>query len=394
MKIPNKPADRFDWTLAFILLLFFLVSLFAIASAQTTGQYSINFVPSQIQWYFIGCVIIAITMFLEPDQYKKAAWIIYGGGVFILALLFILPESMDLVSRRNGAKSWFHLPGIGSIQPAEFMKTFFIIGMARMITVHHEKFDKKTLKTDFFLLGKIIAVLFLPLFFIMMQTDLGTGLVFIAITAVFIVVSGITWRIIFPVFAGTATIGATLLWMALYAQDFLQNKLGFKLYQFERIYSWFDPYSYSSNEGRHLITALNAIGSGEIFGKGYKGREVYVAESHTDFIFTTIGEDWGFVGASLVICLYFFLIYHLTKITLELKDPFSTYICAGIIAMITFHVFENIGMTIQLLPITGIPLPFISYGGSSLMGNMLAIGLVFSMKFHHRTYMFSSDDDQ
>ncbi|AMQ04934.1 MULTISPECIES: FtsW/RodA/SpoVE family cell cycle protein [Sporosarcina] len=394
MKIPNKPADRFDWTLAFILLLFFLVSLFAIASAQTTGQYTINFVPSQIQWYFIGCVIIAITMFLEPDQYKKAAWIIYGGGVFILALLIILPDSMELVAKRNGAKSWFHLPGVGSIQPAEFMKTFFIIGMARMITTHHEKFVKKTLKTDFFLLGKIIAVLFLPLLFIMMQTDLGTGLVFIAITAAFVVVAGITWRIILPVFVGTATIGATLLWMTLYAQDFLQNKLGLRPYMFERIYSWLDPYSYSSNEGRHLITSLNAIGSGEVFGKGYKGREVYVAESHTDFIFTTIGEDWGFIGASLVICLYFFLIYHLTKITLELKDPFSTYICAGIIAMITFHVFENIGMTIQLLPITGIPLPFISYGGSSLMGNMLAIGLVFSMKYHHRTYMFSSDDDE
>ena len=400
MKMNNKPADRFDWTLAFILLLFFLVSLFAIASAQTTGQYKdmnsmpISFVASQIQWYVIGCIIIAITMFLEPDQYKKAAWIIYGGGVFLLAMLFILPDGMKLVEPRNGAKSWFHIPGVGSIQPAEFMKTFFIIGMARMITKHHEKFINKTLKTDFYLLGKIIAVLILPLLFIMMQTDLGTGLVFIAITAVFVIVSGISWRIILPVFAGTATIGATLLWMALYAQDFLQNKLGFSSYQFERIYSWIDPYSYSSNEGRHLITSLNAIGSGEIFGKGYKGREVYVAESHTDFIFTTISEDWGFVGASLVICLYFFLIYHLTKITLELKDPFSTYICAGIIAMITFHVFENIGMTIQLLPITGIPLPFISYGGSSLMGNMLAIGLVFSMKFHHRTYMFSSDDDE
>ena len=102
MKIPNKPADRFDWTLAFILLLFFLVSLFAIASAQTTGQYTINFVPSQIQWYFIGCVIIAITMFLEPEQYKKAAWIIYGGGVFILALLFILPDGMKL----SRTKEW------------------------------------------------------------------------------------------------------------------------------------------------------------------------------------------------------------------------------------------------------------------------------------------------
>lgn len=399
MKLPNKPKERFDWTLAFILLIFFLISIFAIGSAQTTGQYKyssgelFNFVPSQIQWYVVSCIIIAITMYLEPEQYKKAAWIIYGGGVLLLLALYLLPDSLPLVERRNGAKSWFILPGVGSIQPAEFMKTFFIIGMARMITSHHEKFIKKTLKTDFYLFGKIIAVLLLPLFFVLKQPDLGTALVFIAITAALIIVSGITWRIIVPIFAGTATIGVTLLLLALYAQQFLEDTFGFKSYQAARIYSWIDPYSYSSNEGMHLITSLNAIGSGEIFGKGYKGREVYVAESHTDFIFTSIGEDWGFIGASLVICMYFFLIYHLTKITLELKDPFSTYICAGIIAMITFHVFENIGMTIQLLPITGIPLPFISYGGSSLMGNMLAIGLVFSMKFHHRTYMFSSDDD-
>ena len=143
----------------------------------------------------------------------------------------------------------------------------------------------------------------------------------------------------------------------------------------------------------HLISSLNAIGSGEIFGKGYGERVVYVPENHTDFIFAVIGEEYGFVGASIVLSIFFLLIYHLTKITLQLKDAYSTYVCAGIIAMITFHVFENIGMTIQLLPITGIPLPFISYGGSSLMGNMFAIGLVFSMKFHHRTYMFAKNEE-
>lgn len=391
MKIYNKPLERFDWTLAFILLLFCAVSVIAISSAQTTGQYTINFVPSQIQWYIVGAFIIAVTMYFEPEQYFKAAWWIYGAGIFILLLLFILPESMDLVARRNGAKSWFHLP-IGSIQPAEFMKTFFIIALARLITQHHEKYLVKTLKTDGVLLAKIIGVLLVPLLFIMLQPDLGTGLVFLAITAALIIISGISWKIIGPIFIGSFVGGGTLLLMALYAQDFLL-KLGFKKYQFERIYSWIDPYSYASNEGMHLITSLNAIGSGEIFGKGYKGREVYVAESHTDFIFTTIGEDWGFIGTSLIICLFFILIYHLTKITLELKDPFSTYISAGIIAMITFHVFENIGMTIQLLPITGIPLPFISYGGSSLMGNMLAIGLIFSMKFHHRSTMFRASKD-
>ncbi|GKV67202.1 MULTISPECIES: FtsW/RodA/SpoVE family cell cycle protein [Sporosarcina] len=391
MKIYNKPLERFDWTLAFILLLFCTVSVIAISSAQTTGQYTINFVPSQIQWYIVGAFIIAVTMYFEPEQYFKAAWWIYGAGIFLLLMLFILPESMDLVARRNGAKSWFHLP-IGSIQPAEFMKTFFIIALARLITQHHEKYLVKTLKTDGMLLAKICGVLLVPLLFIMLQPDLGTGLVFLAITAALIIISGISWKIIGPIFIGGFVGGGTLLLMALYAQDFLL-KLGFKKYQFERIYSWIDPYSYASNEGMHLITSLNAIGSGEIFGKGYKGREVYVAESHTDFIFTTIGEDWGFIGTSLIICLFFILIYHLTKITLELKDPFSTYISAGIIAMITFHVFENIGMTIQLLPITGIPLPFISYGGSSLMGNMLAIGLIFSMKFHHRNTMFRASKD-
>ncbi|EGQ25107.1 FtsW/RodA/SpoVE family cell division protein [Sporosarcina newyorkensis 2681] len=142
-----------------------------------------------------------------------------------------------------------------------------------------------------------------------------------------------------------------------------------------------------------MITAMTAIGSGELTGKGFLGRIVYIPENHTDFIFSVIGEEYGFIGACVVITLYFILIYHLTKVALSLHDPFSVYVCTGIIAMISFHVFENIGMNIQLLPITGIPLPFISYGGSSLFSNMLAIGLIFSMKFHHRTYMFASDDE-
>lgn len=383
---------RFDWTLALILLTFLAISLLAISSAQTSGQYGINFVPLQIRWYIIGAVIVAFVMYFEPDQYKKMAWPLYGFGIFLLLMLFIIPESTGITKEVNGAKSWFETP-VGSIQPSEFMKTFYILALALLISKHHEKYQLKTIKTDFILLGKIAITLLVPLGFIMTQPDLGSSLVFLAITVALVIVAGISWKIILPILGGSVLVGGSLLWMALYMQDFLQ-KLGFDPYQFARIYSWLDPYSYSSNEGYHLITSLNAIGSGEIFGKGLFGREVYVAENHTDFIFTIIGEEWGFVGASAVICLYFLLIYHLTKTTLLLKDPFCTYVCAGIIAMITFHVFENIGMTIQLLPITGIPLPFLSYGGSSLMGNALAIGLVFSMKFHYRTYMFSAHDDE
>lgn len=385
-------ADRFDWTLAFIILLFLIISLFAISSAQTTGQYGINFIPKQLVWYIIGSIIIGIVMFFEPEQYKKLSWYIYGIGVFLLFILFVLPDSLALVKPMNGAKSWFHLP-IGDIQPAEFMKTFYILGLARLITMHHEQNLIKTVKTDLILLVKMGVTLIIPLAFIMQQPDLGTSLVFLAITVALIIVAGITWKIILPIFLGGLGMGGLLLWMAVYMQDFLSENFGFNPYQFARIYSWLDPYSYASDEGMHLITSLNAIGSGEIFGKGYGERIVYVPENHTDFIFAVIGEEYGFVGASIVVSLYFLLIFHLTKITLQLKDAYSTYVCAGIIAMITFHVFENVGMTIQLLPITGIPLPFISYGGSSLMGNMLAIGLVFSMKFHHRTYMFSKNED-
>lgn len=387
-------ADRFDWTLAFIILLLFIVSLFAISSAQTSGQYLINFLPKQTFWYLVGAVIITLAMFFEPEQYKKMSWILYSGGIFLLLLLIFMPEGAGQIGQlRNNAKSWYHLPGLGSIQPSEFMKTFFILAMARMISKHHENHPLKTMKTDLLLLGKIFLTMLVPLLFILEQPDLGTSLVFIAITAALIVVGGITWKLILPIFAGTALAGGTLLWMAIFQQEFLL-KLGFDPYQNARVYSWLDPYSYATGEGYNLINAMTAIGSGEITGKGYQGRQVYVPENHTDFIFTVIGEEYGFIGASIVISLFFLLIYHLTKITLQLKDPFSTYVCAGIIAMITFHVFQNIGMTIQLLPITGIPLPFISYGGSSLMGNMLALGLVFSMKFHHRTYMFGSHNDE
>lgn len=386
-------TKRFDWVLFFIIMGFLCVSLLAIASAQTSNQYGINFVPLQLRWYFIGAFIVAVVMYFEPDQYKKMTWYLYGIGVFLLVALIFMPEGKGAIGEVvNGAKSWYHTP-IGNIQPSEFMKTFYILALAKLISLHHDKYPLKTIKTDFILLGKMMATLAVPLGLVFTQPDLGSSLVFLAITLALVIVAGISWKIILPVLVSGAAIGGGLLWAALYMQDFLEETFGFKAYQFARIYSWLDPYSYASDEGYQLVSSMNAIGSGEIFGKGLFGREVYVVENHTDFIFTVIGEEWGFVGASLVICLYFLLIYHLTKTTLLLKDPFCTYVCAGIIAMITFHVLENIGMTIQLLPITGIPLPFISYGGSSLMGNALAIGLVFSMRFHYRTYMFSATDD-
>ncbi|WP_210367137.1 FtsW/RodA/SpoVE family cell cycle protein [Bacillus sp. REN3] len=385
-KVTKKP-ERFDWTLAFILLLLFIVSCAAIYSAQQTDQYGGNFLIKQIFWYVFGSGIIAVVMMFDSEQYRRLSWYLYGFGVFLLFFLHFAPSS--IAEERNGAKSWFFIEPVGSIQPSEFMKVFLILALSKVIFLHHEKYSMKTIRSDLLLFLKLSAITGLPLALIMLQPDLGTALVILAIFTGLILVSGISWKIILPLYGSGAALGAGILYLVIWKPEILKIYLKVKTYQFGRIYAWLDPESYQSEYGYHLMKSLMAIGSGTITGKGFSEREVYIPESHTDFIFSVIGEEYGFVGGSIVISLFFLLIYHLAKTALDTKDPYNTYISAGVISMITFHVFQNIGMTIQLLPITGIPLPFISYGGSSLMGNMLAMGLIFGIRYHHKTYMFS-----
>lgn len=190
---------RFDWPLAIILIIFLCVSLLAISSAQTSGQYGENFVPKQILNYMIGAFIVAFVMYFDPDQYKRLAWPFYWFGIALLAAVVIIPPSTGLTIFRNGAQSWFATP-IGSIQPAEFMKTFYILAAAYLISTHHVANPTKTLKTDFMLLLKIGLTLAVPLALIMLQPDLGSSLVFLAITAALIIVAGVSWKIILPLF--------------------------------------------------------------------------------------------------------------------------------------------------------------------------------------------------
>jgi rod shape determining protein RodA len=385
----NKTADKFDWSLTLILFLFFLISCISIYSAQTSGQYDDNFLFKQIFWYVVGIGIILVTCIFDPDHYKRLTWFFYGFGVLLLLILVLAPET--IAPERNGAKSWFILPGIGSLQPSEFVKVFLILTLSKLISDHHEKIPYSTLKTDFFLLLKLGLATATPLFLIMLQPDLGTGLVILSILIGILLVSGITWKILIPLFGLGASTASIILYLVIWKPDLLEKYLKVKTYQFGRIYAWLDPEEHQSNYGYHLVKSLRAIGSGLISGKGFGQSQVYIPESHTDFIFSIIGEEYGFLGGSIVIGLFFLLIYHLIKTALETNDPFNSYICAGIISMITFHVFQNIGMTIQVLPITGIPLPFISYGGSSLMGNMLAMGIIYSIRYHHKNYMFQSN---
>jgi len=384
----TNTTSKIDYSLVFILLLLFVASCVAIYSAQMSGQYKENFLLKQIIWYAVGVGIIAAVMTFDSDQLRRVSWFAYGFGLLILGILIIAPAS--IAPYTNGAKSWFKFPGIGSLQPSEFVKVFVILALARVIEDHHTKNVVKSIQSDFWLLIKIGIVTIIPVMLIMLQPDLGTSLVFLAIMLGMIFISGINWKILAPIFAVGIILASSVLFLVIKHPDILEKYLGVKEYQFGRIYSWIDPYNYQGAEGYQLTKSMLAIGSGQTSGKGITNRDVYLPESQTDFIFSVVGEEFGFIGASVLISLFFLLIYHITKVGMETKNNFYTYICVGVISMITFHVFQNIGMTIGVLPITGIPLPFISYGGSSLMGNMLGIGLIFSIRYHYRKYMFST----
>ncbi|RFU70066.1 rod shape-determining protein RodA [Peribacillus saganii] len=390
MQSDKNFSSRIDYGLALILFLLFLTSCLSIYSAQTTGQYgSTNFLLKQLVFYTVGTGIIFGVISLDSDQLRKLSWYAYGFGIVLLVLLIISPDS--LVPKINGARSWFRVPLIGSLQPSEFMKVFLILALANTVSVHNQNNRIKTVQTDLWLLAKIGLITFLPIGLVMKQPDLGTSLVLLSIMLGMIFISGISWKILFPIFATGVTIISVIFYFVLWHPEILEKYLGVEQYKFDRIYSWLDPYNNAGSTGYQLTRSLLAIGSGQTIGKGVGSREVYLPESQTDFIFSVIGEEFGFLGSSIVISLFFLLIYHITKIGMETKNDFYTYLCVGVISMITFHVFQNVGMTIGVLPITGIPLPFISYGGSSLLGNMLGIGLIFSIRYHHKKYMFSTD---
>lgn len=392
MTSQKKITSRIDYGLVLSLMLLAIVSLIAIYSAQQSPQYNRNFALQQAFWYGVGTVIIFIVIQFDSEQLKKLAWFLYGLGVLLVtALPFIASIAPSIAPKINGAISWYSIPKLGTFQPSEVLKVFLIVLLAKIVSDHHHQYKMKTLKTDLWLLIKLGVITMVPAAIIYKQPDLGTALVYVAIFCAIVFVSGINWKIIAPLFGGGLSFAAVMVYIVLWYPDFAAKFLAD--HQLGRIYSWLDPESYPK-EGYHIMKSLNAIGSGQTTGKGVGNGEVYIPESHTDFIFSVIGEDFGFVGASIVIGLLFMLIYHITKTGLETKNSFYSYICAGVAMMISFQAFQNIGMTIQLMPITGIQLPFVSYGGSGLMAYMMAIGLVFSVRFHYKKYMFATDSDK
>ncbi|HEC2173246.1 FtsW/RodA/SpoVE family cell cycle protein [Staphylococcus delphini] len=371
---------RLDWPLIALITILCIISVTTIHSAMGGGQYSLDFGVRQIFYYILGAIIAFMIMLFSPKKIRNYTYTVYIIFNILLFGLILLPES-SITPVINGAKSWYRFGPI-SIQPSEFMKIVLILVISKVVAQHNRFTFNKSFQTDVMLLLKIAGVSLVPILLILLQNDLGTTLVFLAIIAGIVIVSGVTWKILTPLFGSAIVLGGSLILSIIYKPSLIENVAGIKTYQLGRINSWLDPYAYSSGDGFHLTESLKAIGSGQLIGKGLNNGEVYIPENHTDFIFSVIGEEFGFLGSVILLGVFLLLLLHLIRMAMNSDDLFNKSFIIGYISLLLFHIFQNIGMTIQLLPITGIPLPFISYGGSSLWSLMSGIGVLLSIHYH------------
>ena len=377
-----KNENRIDYG---VILPVFLLCLIGLGSLYVALTHSANLADSanplrgvmkQGIWYIVGIAAVVVIMHIKAKWLWKLTYFIYGFGLVIMMLL--LKFYNVAIYNATGSKNWFSI-GSFTIQPAELMKIAMILMLAMIVTKHNSQHKNRNLKTDGILIAKMFAILLPVLILVLLQQDFGQMLVFLAIFGGIFLMSGISWKIVLPVIVAFLLLGGGVIFLALSdsGRELLQQ-VGVKAHQFERIDLWMNPFLDPQGQ---VAKSIMAIGSGGMFGKGFNVSDIYIPVRESDMIFSVIGENFGFVGSAFVILLYFILIYRMIRVCFDTNNEFYAYIATGIILMILFHVFENVGANIGLLPLTGIPLPFISQGGSALLSNMIGIGLILSMRY-------------
>jgi cell division protein FtsW (lipid II flippase) len=390
----TNDVKRLDRTVLLILIAFFVASLTFIYSNQLTGYFGMqDFVLKQGINYVIGFTLLYFTSKLDVDQMERLAWPSYILLFFMIIALKFAPGS--IAPNILGAKRWFNIPLLGSIQPSEFFKIALIFLVAHLITKHNEIYHEKKVTTDLLLIGKILLVAVPPTIMVYIQPDTGmVFLYFIAIGAM-LYVSGMNKKLASVLILVPLIIVGALVYLYFYHPNVIYKDLIPKLspHQQSRILGWLNPAA-NDNQAYQTNQSLLAVGSGEMFGKGILKGNVYIPEKYTDFIFSTVAEEGGFVGASIIITLFFLLILKVVSTGLKSETAFGSYICAGIAFSMTAQIFQNIGMVVGLMPVKGISLPFLTYGGSSLFSNMILIGIVLSIRKTSSGYMFGARSGQ
>ena len=376
--------SRVDYSLILPVFCLLVIGVVAIYIA-VSHDYPNNVWPilgQQLAWIALGIIFSFVVMFFNTKFLWQSTPYLYGLGLalMVLPLVFYNPS---LVAA-TGAKNWVSIGGYTLFQPSEFMKISYILMLAYVIVTFTKKYkdQARTIGLDFLLILWMIVFTIPVLVLLALQSDLGTAMVFVAIFAGLVLLSGVSWKIIIPVFVTvvSAITGFLAIFITKDGRAFM-HQIGMPTYQINRILAWLNPFDYAQTTTYQQAQGQIAIGSGGVFGQGFNVSNLLIPVRESDMIFTVIAEDFGFIGSVVVIALYLLLIYRMLKITLKSNNQFYTYISTGFIMMLLFHIFENIGAVTGLLPLTGIPLPFISQGGSAIISNLIGVGLLLSMSY-------------
>ncbi len=346
-----------NWKLIIIVVILLIISEFVIYSASSMRQDAMSLVARQGLWMFIGICVVIFIISVGYNRLIEAAYPLY----IIVFLMLILVIGFG--AQRLGAQRWLSF-GFLNIQPSELAKFVLILTLARFFG-----FEKQRINQFYFILISIVIV-FLFFALVLKQPDLGTALSFIPIFFAMVYVGGLGLKYLISLLAAGVIVS-----------PFLWNIL--KGYQKKRLLVFLNPNIDPLGAGYTIIQSKIAIGSGGLFGKGYlmgtQSQLKFLPEAHTDFIFAVIAEEWGFVGVFLVMFLYFLLIMEGFNIAYRCKNNYSKLLATGVATMFAFHFLVNVSMTTGLLPVVGLPLPFISYGGSNLIISLAGIGILLSI---------------
>lgn len=361
-----KKKINLDKTLILYVSIFAIISLISIYSASMYLSKTLgNLVLKQAMWYAVGTLFIFIIYKLKISFFIKISPYIYLFNVILLlGLLFVGPVI-------NGSRCWYIIEGIGSFQPSEFMKISLVLIEAYIIDKFSSK--EKNAKNEFKLIALIFIVFLIPSILTFLEPDTGAVIIYFIITLLMLFISGIRLRWFIIGISMLIIIVASFLAFFFLKQDMFIKIFGSDFfYRIDRVINW------QNGSGMQLENSLAAIGSSGILGHGFNKTPLYFPEAGTDFIFSVYASNFGLIGSCIFILLVVLFDIHLIKVGMSSKSIYK-YIISGILGIFIYQQIQNISMTLGLLPITGITLPFISYGGSSLLSYMILIGFVISI---------------
>ncbi|MDD5422142.1 MAG: rod shape-determining protein RodA [Candidatus Omnitrophica bacterium] len=358
-----KDLDKTLITVTFLILIIGLLSVFSATQAKAL-PFAESYLFRQANFVIIGIVFLIICVSVSYQKFIDLSYIFYGINIILLVLVLVLGHA------RLGAQRWISIGGF-AFQPSEFMKLSVILALSNYAGT------RKNSMSGFTGIVGPSVLLAVPFVLVLLQPDLGTALLLIPVFFSILAVSGVNLKYV-----------AGMIMLGLAGLPFFWH--GLREYQRQRLLVFLNPNIDPLGAGYTIIQSKIAVGSGGFFGKGWmngtQNQLNFLPERHTDFIFSVIGEEWGFLGAVLLILLYFIIVKRAFNIAALTNDMYGKAIATGIGVMLSLQVIINISMTIGLMPVVGIPLPLVSYGGSSLITTLIAIGLLLNVGLRRSTF--------